>query len=189
MSATMRVSENRSVSKATLVTLLRRNAALIQGVFALLWGVRFAALTGAWEVPAVVAIASFVATRRAFVATTPLRARDEFRTSQGRAFLRPVTVVTVVQIVASIVLPMFGTVLGRDDLVVPIVAFTIGVFLVFFATPLELPTVRWIGLAYTMAALGLPLLVTDELLADWVSAVSAVALLASAWCCAAATRS
>ena len=186
MSLTHARPEQQATSRAVLVALLRRNAALIQGVFAVLWSIRLALLSGPWELPVVVAAVAFVVTRRAFRSTAPFRARDEFRTPPGRRFLRPVTIMTLIQIAASVVLPAFGKVRGRDDLSLAIVAVTIGVFLMFFAVPLQLTVVRWIGLAYTIAVVGLALFTHGHTLNAWVSTTSAAALLACTLCCAAA---
>jgi hypothetical protein len=171
-----------------LERLLRRNAAVIQGVFAVLWGVRLAVVAGPWEVPIVVAIAMTMAARRAFRSTTGLRARDEFRTPKGRAFLRPVTRITTWQICASVVLPLAATAIGLDGWAVPLVALTIGVFLVAFGPTLQLASVRVIGTIASIACLAVPLVTSGEARLAWTSVAMVCALSASAIVCARAAR-
>jgi hypothetical protein len=178
-----------SETQLRLSQLLRRNAVAIQGAFATLWGLRLAGLVGAWEVPIAVAIVSIVIARRAFRATAPSRARDEFRTAEGRAFMRPIAMMTVVQIVASILLPAIGEMLGRRDLALTIVALTITVFFWFFAVPLQIPAVRRLAAAATIAVVVVPLIARDDALNASVSAVMSAWLLVSAGLCESAARS
>ena len=171
-----------------LERLLRRNAVVIQGVFALLWAVRLAVVSGPWEVPLIVAIAMVVASRRAFRSTIGLRARDEFRTPKGRAFLRPVTRLTLWQIAGSIILPIAGSAAGLDDWSVPLVALTIGLFLVGFGRTLQLTSVRVIGAVASVAVVVIPLLATGDARLAWTSVAMVCALSASAIVCARAAK-
>jgi hypothetical protein len=166
-----------------LVRLLRRNAVLIQGVFAVLWSVRLAAAAGPWEVPVIVAVFAIVATRRAFAKTAGLRARDEFRTPRGRAFLRPVTRASLWQIAASVVLPIVASAVGLDRWAVPLVAVTISLFLVAFSASLQLTGVRVIGWCATGVVVALPVLVAGSALVATVSGAMVVTLMVSMWCC------
>jgi hypothetical protein len=167
-----------------LVRLLRRNAVAFQAVFAVLWSVRLAAQAGPWEVPVMVAAFSVLATRRAFVNTDGLRARDEFRTPRGRAFLRPVTRISLWQIAASAALPLVAGLLGFDAWAMPLVAVTIGLLLVGLAASLQLTSVKVIGAMATVASVVLPFLVAGTALAASISTVMVVALVSSMWCCA-----
>ncbi len=166
-----------------LVRLLRRNAVLIQGVFAVLWSVRLAVAAGPWEVPVLVALFTVATTRRAFSKTAGLRARDEFRTPRGRAFLRPVTRASLWQIGASIVLPILAGAVGLDQWALPLIALTIGLFLVAFAASLQLTEVKVIGWSATVAAVALPILLNGSELVAAVSGAMVVTLVASMWCC------
>ncbi len=170
-----------------LERLLRRNAVVVQGVFALLWSIRLAVVSGPWEVPAFVGIAFVLSARRAFRATPGLRARDEFRTPKGRAFLRPVTRATLWQILASLVLPVAATAVGLDEWAVPLVALTIGLFLVEFGRHLQLDRVRVIGAMASVASIVLPLVASGDALVAWISVVMTVGLTASMVACARAT--
>ncbi|MBI4934755.1 MAG: hypothetical protein HY828_12810 [Actinobacteria bacterium] len=170
-----------------LVRLLRRNAVVIQGVFALLWSVRLAAAAGPWEVPVLVALFTVVMARRAFSKTVGLRARDEFRTPRGRAFLRPVTRASLWQIGASVVLPIAAGAVGLERWALPIIAVTIGLFLVAFAASLQLTSVAVIGWFATATSVLLPLAFDDSDLVAAVSGAMVVTLVASMWCCARAT--
>ena len=170
-----------------LVRLLRRNAVIIQGVFAVLWSVRLAVAAGPWEVPLLVAVFTVVATRGAFSQTAGLRARDEFRTPRGRAFLRPVTRASLWQIGASVVLPVAAGAIGLQRWALPLVALTIGLFLVVFAASLQLTGVRVAGWWASLAAVSLPFVVDGSDLVAAVSGAMVVTLVASMWCCARAT--
>lgn len=171
-----------------LERLLRRNAVVIQGVFAVLWAVRLAVVAGPWEVPLLVAIGMFVASRRAFRSTVGLRARDEFRTPKGRAFLRPVTRLTLWQIAGSIVLPVAATAAGIDGWSAPLVALTIGLFLVGFGRTLQLTSVRVIGAAASVAVVLVPLVTTGDARVAWTSVAMVCALSSSAIVCARAAK-
>lgn len=177
-----------NISEHTMVQLLRRNATLFQAVFALLWSLRLTLVVGVPEVPVVVAIVGAVVVRQAFRATNGHKAREVFRTAQGRRFLRPVTRLTVAQIIASIVLPGAAGVLGAQDWVMPIVAVTIGLFLIMFSRSLKLPAVATIGVAATGVAVFLPVVATGDALLALTASSMAVSLLTSAWYSALAAR-
>ncbi len=176
------------VSEQTMMHLLRRNAAVFQTAFALLWSVRFALVTGVPTIPVAAAIAGAVVVREAFRATQGLKAREVFRTTQGRSFMRPVTRLTIVQIVASIVLPAGAGAAGATDWVVPIVALTIGLFLIVFSPQLRLPIVGAIGALVTAASICLPFLTTGDALLALTSSSMTVGLFASAVSCALGAR-
>ena len=167
----------------TMVALLRRNATVFQTVFAVLWAVRFTVAVGAPEVIAVVAVAGGLAVRRTFAATRGPRARDVFRTPAGRRFMRPVTWLTVAQLVGSVVLPALAGAVGADRWVMPLVAFTIGVFLVGFARPLQIATVARIGAVATVLPLLLPFVCTGTALLAWTAITMMSALVAATWAC------
>lgn len=171
-----------------MVQLLRRNATVFQTVFALLWSVRFTLAVGVPEVPAVVAVVGAVAIRMAFTATHGPKAREVFRTTQGRRFLQPVTRLTIAQLVGSIVLPGAAGALGAQDWVMPIVAATIGLFLIVFSRSLRLPAVAIIGVAATVVPMCWPIVATGKTLMALTAATMVVGLLTSTWSCALATR-
>jgi len=70
----------------------------------------------------------------------------------------------------------------------PLVATTIGLFLIGFGRPLQLRTVSRIGAAATLATLALPLVAMGPALIALTATSMIAALLASAWCCAVAAR-
>ena len=177
-----------SITQRTMVQLLRCNATMIQLVFALLWSLRFVSAVGAPEVAAGVAIAGAFALRMAWNSTRGPRAREVFRTAEGRRFMRPVTRLTIAQIVGSIVLPGIVGAVGAEQWFMPIVAATIGLFLFGFGRPLHIPAVSRIGVAATVAPLCLPLALHGDALIALTSTSMMVALLSSAWCCAFAAR-
>lgn len=171
-----------------MVQLLRRNATVFQTVFAALWAVRFTLAVGAPEVIAAVAVVGGLGVRAAFRATRGPRAREVFRTDEGKRFLRPVTWLTVAQIVGSIVLPGIAGALGAEDWVMPLVAVTIGLFLIGFARSLEVPVVARLGVAATVVPLVLPFVAGGDALLAWTAVSMMVALLAATWACARAAR-
>ena len=172
------------VGHFTMVQLLRRNATVVQTLFAVFWSVRFTLAGGAPEVVAFVVVAGGLGARAAFHATRGPRAREVFRTPAGKRFLRPVTTLTLAQIAGSIVLPGIAGALGAAEWVMPLVAATIGLFLVGFARPLHVPAVRHIGVGATVVPLALPSMVGGDALRAWTSLSMAVALLGATWACA-----
>lgn len=164
----------------TLVRLLRRNATLFQAVFAVLWAVRLGAATHRWWVVEVTVVAAVAATVVAVRATRGLSARQALRTPEGRAFLRPVTAMTVAQLVASVVLPVAAAAAGADEWAVPLVAVTIGLFLVGFGRPLRLPAVVALGVAGALVPVAAGLPATPAV----TSATMVAVLLTSLWWCA-----
>lgn len=176
------------IAQRTMVQLLRRNATVIQLVFALLWSLRFVSAAGAPEVFAASAVAGAFAVRMAWRATPGSRAREVFRTPEGRHFLRPVTRLTVAQIVASVVLPGIAGAFGAEQWMMPIVAATIGLFLVGFGRSLHVRAVSHIGDIATVVPLCLPLAAHGDTLIALTATSMIVALLASTWCCALAAR-
>lgn len=174
--------------RRTMVQLLRRNATVFQTVFAVLCAIRFTFAVGAPEVILAVALVGGSAVRAAYRATRGPRARDVFRTPVGKAFLRPVTWLTVAQIVGSIGLPVLAGAMDAQEWVMPLVAATIGLFLVGFARPLQVRAVGRIGAAATVVPLALPLMAEGDSLLAWTAVTMMVALLAATWACARAAR-
>lgn len=173
-----------TTDRHTFVQLLRRNAVVFQVVFALLWSLRFMAVVGIPEVPLAVMVGGAFVVRAVFRATRGLSARSSFRTPQGKQFLRPVTVLTLVQIAASVVLPVIAGALGADEWALPMVAATIGLFLIGFARSLDERSVGYIGIGSTIVALALPLLAGGDALVALTAANMMAALVVSAVCCA-----
>ena len=173
-----------ATDRHTFVQLLRRNAVVFQMGFALLWSLRFMAVAGVPELPLVVAVGGALVVRAAFVATRGLRARTSFRTPEGKQFLRPVSVLTLVQIAASVVFPVIAGAIGADEWALPIVAATIGLFLIGFARSLGVRLVGYIGIEATIVALALAVLARGDTLVALTSANMLTALLVSAVCCA-----
>ena len=166
------------------VALLRRNAAVIQAAFAMFWFVRLAAAVPSAATGAVLIVGTALAVWGAVSAwhgASGVRARDEFRTPAGRAFLRPVTRISVAQLVASVVLPWIASTAGATDWVLPSIALTIGLFLFAFAQPLQVPAVRWMGVVATVIPVLLPLVIHGDGLAVAVCATLGAALTCSVW--------
>jgi hypothetical protein len=176
------------VPHRTLVQLLRRNAVVFQVVFACLWSLRFVAALGVPEVAVATAVVGGFAVRASFRVTAGPRARDAFRTVEGRRFLRPVTWLTVIQLAASVVLPIITGVVGAAEWSLPLVALTIGLFLIGFSGSLEVPVVAVIGAVATVVSLGLPFVAAGGALVAATSASMILALLVSCWCCVRAVQ-
>jgi hypothetical protein len=178
-----------TTQQTTMVQLLRRNATVIQVLFALLWSARFVVAVGAPEVPLIVGVVGALSIRLAFRSTRGPRARDVFGTPEGRRFLRPVTWLTIAQIVGSVVLPIIVGMFGAEEWVLPSVALTIGLFLVGFSRSLRVRAVGHIGAAATVLSLSLPLVASGDALLALIATSMMVALLASTWFCGVAARS
>ena len=75
---------------------------------------------------------------------SPSRTVSTLSTESTGASFSPVTftVISTVQLVASVVLPGLAAAAGATEWVVPSIAITIGLFLVTFAGPLRVPAVR-----------------------------------------------
>jgi hypothetical protein len=171
------------VDDRDLIALLRRNATVIQAAFATLWAVRLAATGGPWEIPIGVGLVGYLAGRAAFTATNGMRGRELLRTDRAKQFLRPVTRATVAQLVASGLLPIVASAIGAAPWSLPLIAASIGAFLIVFGRQLHVPPVTFIGVGYTVTALVVPLVVDRENIAATTSALSAAALLASTVVC------
>lgn len=167
-----------------LVQLLRRNAVVFQVAFGLLWSLRLVAAVGAPEVALAAAVIGALAVRSVARATRGLRARDAFRTDAGRRFLRPATRLTLVQLAASVALPLVAGALGAAEWSLPLVAITIGLFLVAFGRHLDVGPVSRIGAVATLVCGALPLVANGSALLAATSAVMVATLLASGWWCA-----
>jgi hypothetical protein len=139
-------------------------------------------------VPVLVAAVSLVAARRSFRNTRGLRARDEFRSAHGRAFLRSVTRLSLWQVAGSVVLPVLATATDRPELVAPSVALTIALFLVVFGRQLQLRVVSVVGAAATVGCITLPLVAGGDILLACVAALMTTTLSASLLLCARGTR-
>jgi len=113
-----------------------------------------------------------------------LSARTSFRTPEGKQFLRPVTVMTLVQIAASVMLPAVAGAVGADEWAIPIVAVTIGLFLVSLARSVGVRAVCYVGIEATIVSLALPFLARGDTLVALTSANMMVALTVSAIGCA-----
>lgn len=176
-----------STEDAALVTLLRRNAAIFQVVFATFWFLRLALVATSaigWAVFVTGTATALTGATAARHNAIGLRARDAFRTARGRVFLRPVTIISTTQLIASIVLPWLAAAAGATEWVAPLVAITIGLFLVAFATPLRVPPIRVIGVIATVVPAVLPLLMNSDALVLAVAATLGTALTCSVWLCA-----
>jgi nucleoside-diphosphate-sugar epimerase len=135
------------VPRVDLVQLLRRTSAWITAIFATLWSLRLTAATGWWPIALATLAATVGLGRRANALPQRAPARVAFRTPEGRAFLRPVNRATIAQLIASAVLPIAASAIGRTELTMPIIAMTIGALVVFLSKPLGRPAVRLLGSA------------------------------------------
>jgi len=89
----------------------------------------------------------------------------------------------LVQIAASVALPVIAGVVGAKEWALPTVAATIGLFLIGFARPLDVRVVGYLGIEATIVPLALPLLASGDTLVALTSANMMSALMVSSMCC------
>ncbi len=124
---------------------------LIQAAFAAFWLVRGSAVIGG-RVAGVLIAVSGVATIGAFVyAFTATRgAAPRPKSTEGRRIERAVTIATVIEFAAAIVLPIIVSRAGHSDWVLPSIAITIGPLLLWLDHRVHVPRYRPVGWALTV---------------------------------------
>jgi hypothetical protein len=156
---------------------------LIQAAFAAFWLVRGSAVIGGGvggvliAASGVTVIGVFVYAIRASAGTAPRPNGQE-----AKRIERAVTVATVVQLVASFVLPVVVIAAGHSDWVLPSIAITIGPLLLWLDRRVEIPRYRLVGWVLIVAPVilvavmsGTPLVATTGIAAGLLLLGTAVA--------------
>jgi hypothetical protein len=146
---------------------------LIQAAFAAFWLVRGSAVIGGGvagvliAVSGVAAIGAFLYAFRVARGTAPRP-----KSAQGKRIERDVTIATVIEFAAAIVLPIIVTKAGHSDWVLPSIAITIGPLLLWLDHRVHVPRYRPVGWALTVGPVilvatmsGTPLVATTGLAA------------------------
>jgi hypothetical protein len=124
---------------------------LIQAAFAAFWLVRGSAVVGG-GVAGVLIVVSGGAAVGAFVYAFRVArgAAPRPESAEGRRIERAVTIATVLEFAAAIVLPMVVTGAGRSDWVLPSIAVTVGPLLLWLDYRVRVPRYRPVGWALTV---------------------------------------
>jgi hypothetical protein len=127
---------------------------LIQAAFAAFWLVRGSAVIGGGVAAVLIAVSGitvigvFVYAIRAAAGTAPRP-----RGTEGKRIERAVTLATVIQLVASFVLPVIVIAAGHSDWVLPSIAISIGPLLLWLDQRVHLPRYRPVGWALIVGPL------------------------------------
>jgi hypothetical protein len=119
---------------------------LIQAAFAAFWLVRGSAVIGGGVAAVLIAVSGitvigvFAYAIRAAAGTAPRP-----RGAEGKRIERAVTLATVIQLVASFVLPVIVIAAGHSDWVLPSIAISIGPLLLWLDQRVHLPRYRPVG--------------------------------------------
>ncbi len=156
---------------------------LIQAAFATFWLVRGSAVIGgdaAHVLIAVSGVAAIGAFVYAFTAASGTAPRP--KSAEGRRIERAVTIATVIEFAAAIVLPVLVSAAGHSDWVLPSIAITIGPLLLWLDHRVNVPRYRPVGWLLTVGPLilvatmsGTPLVATTGLAAGVLLLGTAVA--------------
>lgn len=156
---------------------------LIQAAFAAFWIVRGSGVIGGGvaavliAVFGVIVIGVFIYAVTATAGTAPRP-----RSAEGKRIERAVTIATVLEFAAAIVLPVIVSAAGHSDWVLPSIAITIGPLLLWLDHRVDVPRYRPVGWALTVGPLilvatmsGTPLVATTGIVAGVLLLGTAVA--------------
>jgi hypothetical protein len=156
---------------------------LIQAAFAAFWLIRGSAVIGGGIAAVLIAVAGVTAIGvflYAFGAAGGTAPRP--KSPEGRRIERAVTIATVVEFAAAIVLPVIVSAAGHADWVLPSIAITIGPLLLWLDRLVSVPRYRPVGWALTIGPVilvivlsGTPLVATTGLGAGALLMATAVA--------------
>jgi hypothetical protein len=154
---------------------------LIQAAFAAFWLVRGSVVLGGGvaavliAVFGVIVIGVFVYAIRATAGTAPRP-----RSQEGKRIERAVTIATVIEFAAAIVLPVIVSGAGHSDWVLPSVAITIGPLLLWLDYRVHIPRYRPVGWALTVGPVILVVVLSGTALVATTGLGAGVLLLATA---------
>jgi hypothetical protein len=146
---------------------------LIQAAFAAFWLVRGSAVIGGGVAGVLIAVSGVVAIGAFAYAFTAARGTaPRPKSAEGKRIERDVTIATVIEFAAAIVLPIIVTKAGHSDWVLPSIAITIGPLLLWLDHRVHVPRYRPVGWALTVGPVilvatmsGTPLVATTGLAA------------------------
>lgn len=146
---------------------------LIQAAFAAFWLMRGSVVIGGAVSDLLIAAFGVIAIGVFLYAVTAARGTAPRPTSpEGRRIERAVTIATVIEFAAAIVLPVIVSAAGHSDWVLPSIAITIGPLLLWLDHRVDIPRYRPIGWVLTVGPLilvatmsGTPLVATTGIAA------------------------
>ena len=154
---------------------------LIQAAFAAFWLMRGSVVLGGGvaavliAVSGVIVIGVFVYAIRAAAGTAPRP-----RSQEGKRIERAVTIATVIEFAAAIVLPVIVSGAGHSDWVLPSIAITIGPLLLWLDYRVHIPRYRPVGWALTVGPVILVVVLSGTALVATTGLGAGVLLLATA---------
>jgi hypothetical protein len=127
---------------------------LIQAAFAAFWLVRGSVVIGGAVADVLIAVFGVIVIGVLFYAITATRdTAPRPRSPEGRRIERAVTIATVIEFAAAIVLPVIVSAAGHSDWVLPSIAITIGPLLWWLDHRVHIPRYRPIGWVLTVGPL------------------------------------
>jgi hypothetical protein len=124
---------------------------LIQAAFAAFWLVRGSAVIGGGVAGVLIAVSGIAAIGAFVYAFSVARGTAQRpKSAEGRRIERAVTIATVLEFAAAIVLPIIVTKAGHSDWVLPSIAITIGPLLLWLDHRVHVPRYRPVGWALTV---------------------------------------
>ena len=156
---------------------------LIQAAFATFWLVRGSAVIGGGVGDVLIAVSGVAAIGTFFYAVTAARGiAPRPRSPEGKRIELAVTLATVIEFAAAIVLPVIVSAAGHSDWVLPSIAITIGPLLLWLDHRVHVPRYRPVGWALTVGPVilvatmsGTPLVATTGIAAGVLLLSTAVA--------------
>ena len=124
---------------------------LIQAAFAAFWLVRASVVIGGRAADVLIAVFGVIVIGVFFYAITATRGTaPRPKSPEGRRIERSVTIATVIEFAAAIVLPVIVSAAGHSDWVLPSIAITIGPLLLWLDHRINVPRYRPVGWALSV---------------------------------------
>ena len=124
---------------------------LIQAAFAAFWLVRGSAVIGGRAADVLIAVFGVIVIGVFFYAITATRGTaPRPKSPEGKRIERSITIATVIEFAAAIVLPIIVSAAGHSDRVLPSIAITIGPLLLWLDHRINVPRYRPVGWALSV---------------------------------------
>lgn len=124
---------------------------LIQAAFAAFWLVRGSAVIGGRAAYVLIAVFGVIVIGVFFYAITATRGTaPRPKSPEGKRIERSITIATVIEFAAAIVLPIIVSAAGHSDWVLPSIAITIGPLLLWLDHRIDVPRYRPVGWALSV---------------------------------------
>jgi hypothetical protein len=155
---------------------------LIQVAFAVFWLLRGSAMLGGGVADVMIAVSGVAGVGMLAYAITAARGTAPRPASaEGKRIERAVTVATVIEFAAAIVLPVIVSAAGHPDWVLPSIAITIGPLLLWLDHRVSVPRYRPVGWALTIGPVILVIVLSGTSLAATTGLSAGVLLLGTAF--------